>query len=404
MKNLIIAVAILAFFAGMATARGPQEVTPVPADGTQHSRGTVVWYDDMESGAPGWTHGDDSAQPYYWHIDSYMAYSGNSWWCGSSAITADGGYGNLWKQYLTSPYIPTVGTYPAVSFMVRYDSEYNFDFTYVQAESLGAWENLNRGYTGTAAWAPAAFGLVGFDNPAKVRFFFESDGGWSDADGDYLSVGGGVAVDDVVIFDYLTYAEFFRDDADANVGLIPSVPAAAGDYWTLDSNPCRAFTGSGYWDCTFPDTTLVPPNLQCWVKSPDVDISMYAAGTACTSFFIFQFHMPGDQGGSWQEIAIADGFEFITGWWHGNQCDYGYGPCSHFGWQIPIVGLGGVADADIVAVKFLMMTDSFGNTCDPVGCPTYCSAGFNFDDVSFEVTEPSPVEDSSWGKIKSLYR
>lgn len=404
MKNLIIAVAILAFFAGMATARGPQEVTSVvPYNGAQ-SRADVVWFDDLESGAVGWTHGDDSAQPYYWHIDSYMAFAGNSWWCGSAAITADGGYGNLWKQYLTSSYIDWTGySYPVVSFEYRIDAEYNYDFGYVQAESAGVFTNLNRGFTGTIGWGATGFYLGLMDNPAKIRFFFESDGSYSDADGNYSSVGGAFAVDDVLVFDVNTSTVFFTDDADANVNLVPGVPAAGGDFWALDSNNCQAYSDPHVWTCTDPDTTAVPPGLVNWLQTPIVDVTSYAPGTPCTLYSVFQFFMPAVMGGGWQEYSTSDGGATWTmvGNWYGDQCGYGYGPCSHFLFGIPVVWAGNEGTGQ-VGVRWVMQTDAAGNFSDPA-C-AYYSAGITIDNVQFEMYPGVAVENSSWGKIKSLYR
>ncbi len=411
MKNLIIAVAVLALFAGMATARGPQEADRVLYDG-QKTRGDVVWYDDMETGAPGWTTGDDSAQPIYWHIDSYMAYSGNSWWCGDLSITADGGYGNSWTQYLTSPYISWAGySYPVVTYAFRNDSEPAYDFSYVEAESMGAFIPLNRGYDGVIPWGTAGYYLGNKDQPAKIRFTFISDAAWSDADGLYLSVGGAFAVDDVLVMDYTTGTTLFFDDADANVNLIPSVPGASGNYWAVMSNNCKAYSNSHYWGCTFPDTTAVPANLNCWVASPLIDISNYACVQGCTLYFVNQMFMSGAYGGSWQEWGTADGGAnwTRTGWWYGHQCQFGsgpYGPCDQFLTTMPLVYPGNPYNGTLVGMKIVMLTDGLGNGCDQAACPLgYCSSGMNFDDTWIEVTEcPNPVEDSSWGKIKSMYR
>ena len=52
-----------------------------------------------------------------------------------------------------------------------------------------------------------------------------------------------------------------------------------------------------------------------------------------------------------------------------------------------------------------MFTDAFGNGCDLAGCSLgYCSAGITIDDTWIEVSYNTPVEESSWGSIKSLYR
>ncbi|MFH1502323.1 MAG: hypothetical protein ABIG03_04685 [Candidatus Eisenbacteria bacterium] len=414
MKNLIIAVAVLAIFAGMAVARGPQEFSGVPYEG-QKSRGDVVWYDDIESGAPGWTHGDDSAQPHYWHIDSYMAYSGNSWWCGSLAITADGGYGNLWTQFLTTPYIDWTGySYPVVTYFFRNDTEVAYDFSFAQAESSGSFVPLNRGYDGVIPWGQAGYYLGNKDNPAKVRFAFYSDPAYSDADGLYLSVGGAFAVDDVNVIDYNTFTTLFTDDADANVFMTTGVPGAAGDFWSIRNNACQAYSGTHYWSCTSPDTTAVPPNLQNWLMTPMIDISNYECVKGCTLYFVQQIFMSatGVYGGSWQEWGTPDGGAtwLRTGWWWGHQCMFGTpgGPCAHYLSVIPIVFPGhfDYIQGGLVAGKIVMLTDEFGNGCDQPNCPLgYCSSGIPIDDTWIEVTEcPNPVEESSWGKIKEMYR
>ncbi len=409
MKNLIIAVAILAFFAGMAVARGPQEATPVPYDGQHHTRGITVWADDMESGAPGWTHGDGSILPPYWHIDSYMAYSGNSWWCGDLSITADGGYGNLWKQWLESPTIDWTGyTYPILTYQFRHDCESGYDYGYAQADSAGGYVNLNKGYTGTAAWGSAGYYLGNKSNPARIRFYFESDAAYSDADGLYLSVGGAFAVDDITVQDYYTYTTLFLDDADANVFMVPGAPVVgAGDFWTIASDNCQAYSNPHYWTCSSPDSTMVPPDLVDWLKTPAINISSYNPASTCTLYFVQQMFMSGAYGGSWQEIAVADGAEIVTGWWYGHQCQFSTpaGPCGHYLGVIPIVGPGVFPSASMVGGEWIMLTDSLGNGCDVAACPLgYCSAGMNIDDTWIEVTVPVAVEDSSWGKIKSMYR
>jgi hypothetical protein len=404
MKNLIIAVAILALFAGMAVARGPQEATPVPYQGQQSRQGVVDWYDDIESGAPGWTHGDDSAQPIYWHIDSYMAYSGNSWWCGTFAFDADGGYGNNWTQYLSSPYVDWTGyTYPVLLYFFRNDTEIGWDFSFAEAESMGSFVPLNRGYDGVIPWGSAGYYIGNKDNPAKFRFAFYSDAAYSDADGYYLSVGGAFAVDDVMLMDYPT-TTLFIDDADANVNLIPSVPPASGDCWHIASNLCQSYSPTHYWsvNCN-DDTTFVTPLLQNWLQTPVIDISSYGTAAPCTLYFVYQLFMSGAYGGSWQEWGTNDGGAtwVRTGWWYGDQCAYGYGPCDHFLSEIPISWPGWYGTQQ-VAGKWIMLTDAVGNYADPT-CP-YLSAGITIDDTWIEVFPPSPVEDSSWGKIKSMYR
>jgi hypothetical protein len=116
-----------------------------------------------------------------------MAYEGErSWWCGNFDYDMDGGYGNGWDDRLELPpiYVNPVpvedvswavlkalyrdGTsgdrkgrgrdpvMPVLTFAYRHDSEIGYDFTYVQAESSGAYVNLNRGYDGVQPWTDVA--------------------------------------------------------------------------------------------------------------------------------------------------------------------------------------------------------------------------------------------------------
>jgi hypothetical protein len=421
MRWTVISVAALAFalvLSGTAVAIQPRDAVRRANEFTSAAPNTTaeVWYDDLESGAVGWTHGDASGQTIYWHIDSYMAYSGNSWWCGTFDYDANGGYGNLWKQYLTSPQVAWGGlsTYPALMFVYRCDSEAGFDFTYVQADSLGSWVDLNRGFDGVRAWGPATYYLGDKSDPAKVRFFFTSDGGYSDQDGQYLSIGGGVAVDDIQILDYYTYDVLFLDDADANVFMTPSVPPAAGDFWHLaDDNSCQDYSPTHYWSVTSPDTSAVPPNLVNWLQTPIIDIDQpeFEEVQGCTLWVIFQFWMPEYWGGGWQEFATQDNGVTWTmvGNWYGDQCGYSYGPCSHFLFYIPIIDdlfpAAGIPDMGgrHVGVRWQMVTDAYGNYSDPA-C-SYLSAGITIDDCWIEVTpRPTAVERATWGHIKSLFR
>ena len=404
MKNLIIAVAILALFAGMAVARGPAEKPITPYDGQKSSRGTVIWYDDIETGAPGWTHWDAYVPNAYWHIDSYMAYSGNSWWCGTFDYDANGGYGTYWAQYLESPYIDMsapAGAYYVVRYQYRNDTEFGWDFSFCECESSGVFVPLNRGYSGVHPWSFKGHYIGNKDNPAKIRFAFYSDGGASDEDGDYDSVGGAFAVDEVQVWDNVSGEIFFFDDADANVNLIPITPPASGDWWSVRSDLCHSLSPTHYWGVSHPDSSFVMPLLDNWLMTPVQDITTHAPATSCTLWHAQNWLMDASQGGSWQELGTADGGAtwYITGWWHGNAC-VNYTSCAYFGYYpIPLTWPGHY-DTGQVAAAWRVLTDADG--VSPVVCGT---AGLNMDEFFIEVSEPpSPVEESSWGKIKSMYR
>jgi hypothetical protein len=396
MRKALISLAVLALIVGVASAK--QEVYQ-PRDVTELGRFTTVfWYDDVESGEGGWTHGDATATyvPYF-HVDPYLAYAGSySWWCGTFAYDADGGYGNGWDDRLTCPPADWTGfLYPVVTFAYRNDTEPAYDYSYVQAESMGAYINLNRGFDGVHPWGTTGYYLGDKDNPAQVRFRVVSDGAWSDADGLYLSVGGAFMCDDIMIWDYYTGATFFADDAETGGLCTPSGPPAAGDYWHIIES-ANAFSPTHHWVNTeAPDENFVPGGVQNWLRTPDVDISSAAT---CTTYFVIQFFTPTVDNDYWSETVIVDGVATQLHAWWGDQCDSGYTEADHFG------GLGddvtALLPANLIAHEWVYYTTDNG------AGPDVCNhAGITLDDIAFVGNEePTAVEESSWGRVKSMYR
>ena len=213
MKTWIAVLAILALCAGIALAGPDLAMLTGEPRGPQRAN-VLYWYDDIETGAPGWWTRDNSlsAVPHF-HADTYMAYAGtHSWWCGNFDYDADGGYGNNWDDRLLLPPVAWGGAiYPVITFAYRCDSEAGYDITWVQAESTAHWSNLHRGYSGVTAWTEDGYYLGLHDNPAKCRFRFVSDGHCSDEDGDCNSVGGSFMCDNIKIWDYYTGQEYFYD-------------------------------------------------------------------------------------------------------------------------------------------------------------------------------------------------
>ena len=399
MRKLIIALAVLALIAGAASAK---HTLYRPNEVEKQSR-SVVWYwsDDVESGASGWTHGDGTATgvPHF-HADTYMAYSGTySWWCGTFAYDADGGYGNSWDDRLTCPPTPwAAGAYEVITFAYRNDTEPGYDYTYVQAESSGAYVNLNRGYDGVHPWGTTGFYLGLMDNPAQVRFLFVSDGAWSDADGLYLSVGGAFMCDEIQIWDYYTGTVGFYDDVESGGLCVPGGPAAAGDYWHIQDS-AEAWSPTHHWvNSELPNENFVPPGVQNWLRTPTVDISSAAT---CTTYFVIQFFTPNvSPQDYWTETIVIDGLATQLHGWVGDQCDAGYTSADHFG---------GIAD-DITAL--LPGSEAYHEwayyTTDDGAGPDICNrAGITLDDIGFfgeGCPCQNPVDETSWGKVKSMYR
>ncbi len=408
MKKLFIVLAIMTLFAGMASAK--LNVAVPTYELQEPSRvNDLFWFDDMESGVNGWTTVDYTvgAMPHF-HWDTYMAYDGTySWWCGTFDYDADGGYGNGWDDKLAIPTLDLSGaTTPVLTYAFRHDSEAAYDFTYIQAESLGVFVSLNRGYDGVAPWTD--IGIYGFllgtyDNPLNARFRFIADGAWSDEDGLYLSVGGAFMCDNVKVFDFTTGAVYFFDsEPGTGVGedeCIPVVPGAAGDYWHQIDRMCPAYSDPHSWWCgDDADTGLLPPNLQNALFSPVIALP-YAA-ESCTVHFFLHSEVPTYEDDYYAYYGTTDGVDYYSfgGWWGDfGQCD---------GWGSTPLGPGFSLTSLTTppfysaGAMFIMYTSDDG--CGP---GTAGGAGIMLDDFWFEGTElVVPVEENSWGGIKAMYR
>ncbi len=401
---MVLATAVLL----VCTPAGARQAREVPLTEVSRARpDTVFWFDDMESGEVGWTHGDNTATVVTrFHRDTYMAYyAGESWWCGCFDYDADGGYGNGWDQRLDLPPVDlSAATYPVLFFYYRNDTEAGYDYSYVQAESLGAYVDLNRGYDGVHAWAQTGIYVGGHDlAPANIRFRVVSDGAWSDEDGEYASVGGAFACDNIEIIDYTTgmpllYADYEAgDEGQGFADPVPSLPSSAGDYWHLIENNCKAFSDPHVWVNMNPDTldAFVPPGVDNWLMTPMVDIS---SAVTCTTYFVIQFFTPDPAEGYWTEEVGIDGTWTQLHAWYGDQCASGHGPCDHFGGiQDDITAL---LPGSLAAHRWTYHSGDNGVVANTCAC-----AGITLDDIGFfGDEEPNPVEDRSWGSIKSMYR
>jgi hypothetical protein len=352
MKKLFIVLAIMALFAGMATAK-LTVATPTHELQEPSRENVLFFFDDMEGDVSGYGTTDFSAgaAPHF-HVDTYMAYEGAmSWWCGNFDYDADGGYGNSWDDRLEIPTLDLTGaTYPILTYAFRHDSEIGYDYTYVQAESLGVFVDLNRGYDGRQAWTD--IGLYGFilqtyDNPLNA--------------------------------------------------LIPAVPGAAGDFWHLIDRCCPALSDPHSWWCgDDADTGFVPPMLQNGLWSPGVDISTAAA---CTVHFAAHFAIPTVDNDYCAFYGSAGyGYYGIAAYWGDfGSCDGWGGGAYNVGFDITQFdaapyGVGG----------FLWIMYTTENGCGPAGGG---DAGIMIDDLWFEgPLAGSPVEESSWGSIKAMYQ
>jgi len=409
MKRLLIALVVLTLAAGVANATRPVVETSVidRGDVLSANRANVVfWFDDMEGGDNGWTHGDFTAtgsSPRF-HVDTYMAYggSGSSWWCGSFDYDADGGYGNSWYEYLNIPTtdVSSAGAYAVLTFAFRYDSEATYDFTYIQAESLGVWKDLES-FDGYGAWFDiGAYGYLidTYDNPFMGRFLFSSDGAWSDAEGNN-TVGGGFACDNIKLFDFYTSNVFFYDDAESGGLCVAGHPGASGDYWHRKYDDCSSYSGHYSWWCgRDADTTLIPGLLQNWLDSPWINSTGYAT---CLLRSMLHFEVPtvdNDYLARWVTYDGVNYYQLNASWGDFAACSGWSGAYWTTGKQLDLLtpGWPGVTQ---VQVSHAFYTTA--NGCGPGGGG---GAGVTIDNVQLEGEPWSSVEPRSWGGIKSLYR
>ncbi len=365
----------------------------------------IVWYDDMEGDVSGWSHEDLTVgvQGSKFHIDTYLAFedplheTDYSWWCGNFDYDSDGGYGNGWIQVLNLPPVVVSQTTveniswgaikaryresdegerpsgvrderpvacPMLTFAFRHDSEPGYDYTCLEAESLGVFVDLRYGcYDGTSnGWqdyGPYSFALWQYDDPLMLRFRFISDGVWSDEDGLYDSDGGAFHVDNLKVYDYYNGTIYFFDDVQDGSLCSPGVQDAGGDYWHLVDRKCQAYSDPHSWWCgDDADTSLIPPNLKNALYSPVITFAGGIDGP-CTLHMAIHAEVPMVDADHWTEWVIVDGLAYQTGAWWGDELD-----CDGwFGLSLKGFDLSPLTPASSVQVMIVFHTTD--NGCGP---------------------------------------
>lgn len=220
----------------------------------------VVFSDSLEGRTlddeGGWTHSDASGEPTAWHIDSLLACQGKAWWCGivdSSWIydSNRAGYANSWTHYLeNSVRLDTIpaGTVARIGFRHTFSAEKDYDYGKLQALDLTfGWVELatftgevpSHGSCDTFSVAiPESIRVQYYQDPGNplpvyFRFVFESDIGFSSADG--LYDGDGWTIDNITVRAG-AQVRFF-DNCENGIGnwswtVLPPV----GDFFALSNN------------------------------------------------------------------------------------------------------------------------------------------------------------------------
>lgn len=138
----------------------------------------VLYFDDFESGAPGWSH---SGTGDTWALGAPTsgpgaAYSGSNLW----ATNLAGNYANGANASLVSPPILLDGDHPSLRFAHWYDLETNWDFGYVEISTNdgATWTLLGTRLTGNSSgWQRATVDLTPYAHQTvRLRFRQTSDG------------------------------------------------------------------------------------------------------------------------------------------------------------------------------------------------------------------------------------
>ncbi len=284
--------------------------------------GDTVWQfiDSLETltspgSEGGWTHYDASAKITAWHIDTFLGCQGNSWWCGridSSWVfdTNRAGYENDWKQYLTNKFPTTSippGTPVTLSFKHYFNAEPSYDFGYVEVF------DRDQGWIQTAIFTgrvPAVglcdtFTVVIPDSTVAkwraglpddsthtplagpFRFSFQSDVGYSSADGLYN--GDGWIIDNVTV--KAGASVVFFDNMESGMGSWQrTTEPGVGDFFYIQKNVltedvCTANQSKVWTDWNQIFQTAVP-RMDNFVVTPPVAINR--PSTAFVSFDVYR--------------------------------------------------------------------------------------------------------------------
>ncbi|MHC4575562.1 MAG: S8 family peptidase, partial [Planctomycetota bacterium] len=172
----------------------------------------------------------DYPAPEHWHISSYKAYNGHSWWCGlnNPGWVSPPGYGDGWKDYLQRSFDLTEASGTVTfSYQYRHDLEltrgvpYDKAFTEISTDGGESWTTL-RTYTGMSkvkgkvGWKAESLDLTGHaGSNVLIRFRVWTDEIYSDADG-YFNSDGAFFVDEIKLED--GSGILFYDDVESGPG------------------------------------------------------------------------------------------------------------------------------------------------------------------------------------------
>lgn len=258
----------------------------------------ILFEDDFESGENGWTTDDVTDVGEKWHVSDFMAFEGDSWWCGDEAFD---GYDNHWLQFLDTPVLDlSTASNPALNFQANWFVEppggeptgydgwdtaniwistdggatfdpieptsgpaYNITSSYAFGEEWGMGEGIPGWGGDGGGWQAVGIDLADYaTSEVVIRFAFCSDPAASTADGtgpDWH----GFHVDNISVVDGET--PLFTNDGADNGDMNAIAMGGEGDYWELSDQDSHS--PSHAWH--LPDGI---PNLSNALVSPAIDL------------------------------------------------------------------------------------------------------------------------------------
>lgn len=269
----------------------------------------VLFFEDFESGASGWTYVDCTYVPATWHKDTYNALQGHSWWSGDTAIM---GYRDTSLQYLETPSLNLSNAVnPRLTFKMRFslqgiggmfppdydgwdacnvwistnngfsweilhleqlyncNSSYSFGKWFGFGPGIPGWLGCSGNYYGPDIWIDGSGSLPAV-NQVKLRFAVCSDSAICTLTDSTLR---GMYVDSVMVRDANTvYLSDNADDPPIPSELIP-VSTSVGNLWHIatvtnpppPSPPHVAYMGT--------DDNIYFNNTWCAIISPIIDLT-----------------------------------------------------------------------------------------------------------------------------------
>ena len=240
----------------------PGRGTPAVAETTIRQQ---IFFTDLEGSTAGWSAIDNRAgKPLAWNIVSGThACTGNSWWCGQTALPKGDGYGNDWIQSLTTnvPINIAGATLPQLTFKMRLQSEASYDLAWVMIKGSNPgsrWDTLAV-YSGNVGASCVNKTLAipdSFKNvvqPISLQFLFGSDIAVSaeDSTGAFT----GWSLDDIAVKSSTGTITHFFDDMETGPSKWTASSPDPGLFWHLENSPSTSLPAL----CFFLNTNVWVP-------------------------------------------------------------------------------------------------------------------------------------------------